>query len=151
VRRRAKREKELVFQKQRGQLDTPIIGAYTTKKLGRFWKYQPPGAAEAYRDRSQWTYHRDATVYVKRNRKKYDYSFANNLIPNEYYTVGREYWMPSKLYVEDIITDMDVINREIAIYEIHRFLLLRYDWPLEIILVNALSGFDLGLLNFIVF
>jgi hypothetical protein len=53
--------------------------------------------------------------------------------------------------VEDIITDVDIINREIILYEIYRFLSLRYDWPLEVVIVNAISGFDLGLLTLLVF
>jgi hypothetical protein len=97
-----------------------------------------------YMERVGFEVDREGRSYRKLGRKKYDYYYYNNNIPSEYYTVGREYWMPSKLYLEDAITDADKIEREIIIYEFFRFVVLRYEWPIEVIMVSALNGFDFG-------
>jgi hypothetical protein len=94
---------------------------------------------------------RDGKVYSKLKRKKYDYYYNNNNIMSDYYTVGREYWVPSKLYLEDAITDVDKIDREIILYEFYRLLLLRYEWPMEVILVSAVNGYDIGIFTFLIF
>jgi len=130
-----------------------LYSAYMEKKGMRELKHLVsrtiPGDREGYRH--SWLKEREGIAYRKAANKKYDYYYYTNPIPQEYYTVGREYWMPSKLYLEDIITDADKIDREIIAYEINRYLLLRYDFPLEILLVNALTGFDIGVFFVLIF
>ena len=119
------------------------------KKTKHLFHGMLPDEREPYRH--NWLQEREGTAFRKASLKKYDYYYYNNPVPQEYYTVGREYWMPSKLYLEDVITDVDKIDREIIAYEIHRYLLLRYEYPLEVLIVNALTGFDMGILTFMIF
>jgi hypothetical protein len=94
---------------------------------------------------------REGQINRKYSKKKIESYYYNNRIPGEYYTIGRDYWMPSKLYIEDVITDADKIDREIILFEIYRYLILKHEWAIQVLVINVLNGMDIGIITMMVY